>query len=305
MDNSEHYSITQILNTIENLEEKKGIEKMLDLVVKNIYKNSIENNEYFKEAVRKITKAYYIVKDDFFEVYRENWERYFEHLRAVANIILSMDNPTKDKVLIALLHDSIEDTDIDFYTIKKLFWVKIALSVQALSKDEVINYVEDDEFEDINEAWILNDKFGLKEEIKNEDIELSEKEKIALSVYKKAKKKRNDMYFSHLESFQSMKEYIKSLTSNYDIELSEEELNEITKNTIDVKLSDRIHNLSTQWDEDNIEKVERKVEETKRYFLSIAKETNIWAYDKIKSLVLELKIKLANYNKKVEEIVQS
>jgi (p)ppGpp synthase/HD superfamily hydrolase len=71
-------------------------------------------------------------------------------------------------------------------------------------------------------------------------------------------------------------------------------LEQITRNALDVKFADRIHNLTTEWDPNNLEKVKRKLEETKKYFLNIAKEVNQVAYDKIQSLVLVLEIRLHN-----------
>ncbi|USN58518.1 MAG: hypothetical protein H6767_09895 [Candidatus Peribacteria bacterium] len=53
---------------------------------------------------------------------RESGERYFEHLREVTLISLRK-GMTKDfdEVLISLLHDIIEDTDISYNTLKELF----------------------------------------------------------------------------------------------------------------------------------------------------------------------------------------
>jgi (p)ppGpp synthase/HD superfamily hydrolase len=76
--------------------------------------------------------------------------------------------------------------------------------------------------------------------------------------------------------------------------LSEKELIEITNNTLDVKFADRIHNLSTQWDPNDLETVRRKIEETKKYFLSIAKEISKEAFEKLKNEILILEIKLNN-----------
>jgi len=47
-----------------------------------------------------------------------------------------------------------------------------------------------------------------------------------------------------MESFDSMLKYVKELVKEKNItDLSEQDLIEITKNIIDVKLADRIHNI--------------------------------------------------------------
>ncbi|MEA3387104.1 MAG: hypothetical protein U9Q66_01630 [Patescibacteria group bacterium] len=102
-----------------------------------------------------------------------------------------------------------------------------------------------------------------------------------------------------------MKSHVLELVSSNNIKISEEEISQITQNIIDVKLADRIHNLSTQWDENNTDKVIRKLNETKDFFLDIAEETNIEAYTKIKSLLLNLELKLENYNKRVDDILDN
>ena len=253
------------LKNIVEAKEQKWVEKMIDNVCEKIYWKE-KNNLLFKDSVRKISSIYFLMKQKFSEVQRDDWERYFEHLRAVANIVLELENPNIEKVLIALLHDSIEDTNIDYHTLKILFWEKIALAVQALSKADESEY---------EAAETLS-----------------------------AKEVRNMDYFSHLESFETMKSHIEKLVLEDWLDLSEQDLIEITKNTIDVKLADRIHNLSTQWDENNISKVERKLEETKKYFLNIAKEVNIDAYEKIKTLILKLELKLVDFNGKVDKLLE-
>lgn len=260
------YSLEHIVALEEIKEkEKKGIEKMMDLIVDKIYAWDIESNGDFKTLNRQLSSAYTIMKDKFSDIYRDGWERYFEHLRAVANIVLTLDNPNEEKALIAMLHDSIEDTDIDYHTLKILYWANIAIAVQALSKKPETDYK--------SKAWLT------------------------------AKEIRNKEYFSHLESFESMRNYIEKIAIEDWFKLNEQELDKITKNTIDVKLADRIHNLSTQWNEDNTAKVKRKLDETKIYFLQIAKETNKVAYDKIMTLVLDLELKLVGFNKKVEKVL--
>jgi (p)ppGpp synthase/HD superfamily hydrolase len=70
-----------------------------------------------------------------------------------------------------------------------------------------------------------------------------------------------------------------------------------------VKFADRIHNLSTQWNPSDTATVRRKVDETKEYFLDIAKETNSKAYHSLQSLILQLEIQLNNAGERVEKVM--
>lgn len=292
MEGKDLYSVQNFVDVQKmNEQEQKWIDKMTNLVIDNIYNWNIEDNEEFRETYRNIWTAYNLMKQKFSEVIRDDWERYFEHLRAVTNIILEfIPEPNKEKVLIALLHDSIEDTNIDFHTLDILFWSKIAIAVVWLSKKDWVLYVSEKEI--LENYQNSNDFYKLVE---------SDEEEILKSIWKE---RRNEEYFGHLELFDSMLNYVKTIIEEENIEwLTENEIIDITKNIIDVKLADRIHNLSTQWDENNLDKVKRKIDETKDYFLDIAKETNPIAYEKLKTLILDLEIKLANFSTKIDEII--
>ena len=268
MNEANKYELETILEVYENLEEKKWIEKLLNNVKLHIFENKLtdENLWEFKDAVRKITPAYAIMKDRFSEVIRDEWTRYFEHLRAVANIVLELENPSIEKVLIAIYHDAIEDVDATFEIVNYLSGdPKIALAVEAISK----------------KPW---------EEYSDDKVEW--------------KKLRNEYYFDHLKSYESMKKYVTELSEEKWLELTKYEIKAVTQNIFDVKFADRIHNLSTQWDENNLDKVKRKVEETKVYFLEIASKVNPDAYKKLKELILILEIKLARVQGNVEEILE-
>jgi len=198
------------------------------------------------------------MKDKFSEKLRDDGTRYFEHLRWVAYITLELPDPSVDKILIALLHDAMEDVwtkfeDIVYMTDSK----KIALAVEAMTKKPWQDY-------DKNES--------------------------------KWKKLRNQEYFWHLKSYENMSKYIRELAKLRNIELSEIEVWEITMNVFDVKFADRIHNLSTQWDENNIKKVERKIDETRNYFLDISKKINPKAYKLMLEYINKLEKKLNLYH---------
>ena len=171
----QHYTVEQVLDAIWLLKQEKWVDTILNSVKEKIFSNDLntENVEEFKKFVRRFTSLYYLMKDKFSEVERTSWERYFEHLREVVNNILKLPNPNTKKVLIAIAHDSIEDTNKTFEWLSEDYWYDVALAVQAISKEPWKKY-QDLSIE--NEA----------ERIKN------------------AKKQRNITYFWHLQSFYSM-----------------------------------------------------------------------------------------------------
>lgn len=252
------------------LEETK---KWCDLLEGKILEKASELTSW--PTINQFRTAYFLMKDKFSKIFRNSWERYFEHLRSVTEWVLDFKNPSVRKSIIAILHDSIEDTDIDFHTLKILFWPEIAIAVQGLSKEPWEKYLDED--------------------IDVEQVRADEKQR--------AKQKRNEIYFSHYASFDTMKKHLKSIAQENGLDISEEELNVLTQETIDVKLADRIHNLQTQWNPDDLETVKRKIEETEEYFMEISKETNTDTHKKLQSFIIWLKVKTLWVVKKTNEIL--
>jgi (p)ppGpp synthase/HD superfamily hydrolase len=84
--------------------------------------------------------------------------------------ILFENNPniTLKQVIVAMLHDSVEDTNISIDTIKKLFGNKIALSVALLSKESPLYFENDTQSSEAMSAnEILNNNSELKDHIKS------------------------------------------------------------------------------------------------------------------------------------------
>ena len=223
--------------------------------------------------------SYDNMKLQFNETFRDEGERYFEHLREVARIIIEMDWSNTNQVIIALLHDAIEDIALfDFGTIHALTKdPKIAIAVEAISKKPWQEYLSE-----------------------NEDRSDKNKEL--------GKVRRNKEYFGHIESIQSFEEHIKEIAESNDIHLDSTEITTIARNAIQVKFADRIHNLSTQWDPEKTDKVERKIEETEKYFYAIAKEFDT-KYDtnvlkRLKTHVLALTMKLEKYPQRIEKVLK-
>jgi (p)ppGpp synthase/HD superfamily hydrolase len=274
------FSLNQILEVQNALQP--GLRKLSEKIIEKIYYNDMtpENTEEFRLFYHTLTWVYSNMKKYFDKIYRSTWERYFEHLREVTNNVLDLPNPSLKKVLIALMHDALEDIKeewVDFNYLSTQSNIEgningkhILLSVEAISKQSWQDYLEE---------W--------EEETKENE--------------KNAKALRNQDYFGHMTSFESMKQYIFELAEKRGIEISDEECTQITQNALDVKFADRIHNLSTQWNPKDIPTVQRKLEETKTYFLPIAQETNLEAYKKLNTLVLELEIRIHDAWGKVKD----
>lgn len=104
---------------------------------KIIDKCEISNDEC-DDKENKFNLAYDLAKYKFRHNKRADWDRYFDHLLWVMNFYLdNEDNPTFEWAMVALLHDIIEDTDIDKNTLEYLFWETIAKWVENLSKTSV------------------------------------------------------------------------------------------------------------------------------------------------------------------------
>ena len=271
---SEEFTLEQVLDAVWLLKHEKWVDKLLNSVKEKIFWNELnsENIEEFKKFVREFTSIYYLMKSKFSEVERTSWERYFEHLREVVNNVLILPNPNTKKVLIATAHDSIEDTNKTFEWLNEDYWYGVALAVESISKKSWEDYIDETILDPVERK-------------------------------KQAKKLRNAEYFWHLESFEKFKYHINSIAISKWINLTDNQLIEISQNALDVKFADRIHNLSTQWDPNDLEQVRKKVDETKKYFLWIAKENNTQAYNKLQSLILVLEIRLNGTKNDIERII--
>lgn len=245
--------------------------------------------------------AYSNIKFLFQNSDRKTWERYFNHILRVAYSLLYLsEKPTFRKILIAMFHDVIEDTDKTFLWLSETYWDEIAFWVHLISKAPCHHYISLNEdiaqFASIknssilNRKWTLSNAFRIKVKSNNE---LSEQEKSDYSIYlelsKKYKQARNEDFFSHMKYLDSFLrfaseeatrlEFRPNLPNNViDIEWEKNKI--VAENALDaleVKFFDRIDNLKTSevysdFSDENIEKTKRKIEETKKYFLVIAKD---------------------------------
>jgi len=192
---------------------------MLDLVEKLI--KQAENRETFFKRIssflppmdaryKAIEKAYDYAKDAFRDKERDGGGRYFEHLRAVALIIIDYLRVRNYVIIIvALLHDLVED--IPSWTIERIrieFGDEVALLMDYMSKP-------------------------------------------------------------------SLKE---GLTSEESVRIYHNRFQNAPREFFIIKLSDRLHNLLTMWSMPGDRK-ERKIEETKRYYLPYAEKHLILVHE--------------------------
>ncbi len=287
----------------------RHIDILYNYIKEKLFWNSKLSEDEKRELMEPINSIYTTVKMKTFWTYRENNERVLLHYRETAYIITdNFDYLNINKIKISLLHDLIEDTNISFQTIKELYWIQIALWVEAISKKPIFNFISDEvKYKIIIDNWITDDIWNLTKKIKENNINnsLSDNEKTALIYYDEIKENKKIEYFSRFESKDSMKKYIIQIIKENQINwLNDEELEQIVLDVFDVKFADRIHNLRTQWDPGNIKKVRKKIKETKDYLLPIAKEINSEVYKIMRELIYWLEKQLLSVNEEIEKILK-
>lgn len=347
-ENSEIYTKQRAIEVFYNKIVEDFLEDFLYSINDENKREKIE--KLFTSKLTSFNWTYWRVKDKFKYTPRDDWKRYFDHVvwvfkmytKHFSNIkkdleildinwnendlnkaILIILNEI-DKVIIALEHDTLEDTDTTFEWLQEIHWSKIALSVALISKPPFTDFIEDEDdlllLEEIRKVGILNSKSLLSDRFKRKlyiekkwdelddfekiiifqgnDYELTSLEKKYYEKYKvlegKYKSKRNDFYFEKMKSFDSMLEYASEINKKNKLWLSEEELITCTKNSIYIKISDRIDNLSdivnAWWD--NPERIEKKLKETEKKLYPIAKEISDSAFKTLKYRVKEIRIEI-------------
>ncbi len=271
------------------LSYKRGIEVYYEKVKEKCFTEQDKKNnpDWIAEKMQMFNLAYTISKYKFQFVTRKSWERYFEHLLSVVDLYLEYEEkPTFEWVMVALLHDIIEDSDIDEETLRYLFWSEIAMSVCGLSKSSVYEHIRDDKqgrkdkekLEKWRDQWILNADFQTSDDIKRRKVTdyISEEEMIILEEYndinKRYKFDRNWKYFNHfLEKGLCKNNEGKNVEDKEKKKKKDKEEIEIDKRDTRIKIYDRIHNTITlPWfGIGNINKIFRKIDETINYFLPI------------------------------------
>lgn len=221
----------------------------------------------------------------FFWVWRKDGTSYIDHLvQTLKNTIKYDETFDHDSVLIALLHDSIEDTNETFETLQSKYGNIVALWVSSLSKKPFWEYIP--QWNNDNNEWTEEAKNFSQVKTSIEDFiwkkidhdfklsnhsQLPDDLKSKWETYEdKYKEIRNDDYFSKFQSLETLKRSIQEEAEIREISISEWELDLLTHKVVTVKLADRLHNIVTL----PSEKMKRKIDETVYYLKDIWKE--IW-----------------------------
>lgn len=127
------------------------ISKFWDKISKNDIKALDSVFDYIKKLPEKVKNPI-----------RKNWEHYLVHLIETTRILLDISSGlTLEQIVIALLHDAIEDVEeVGINELTRLFWHKIASSVEKLSK------------KDISKEWFSDEEYKLLK--RKRDIEYLE-----------------------------------------------------------------------------------------------------------------------------------
>lgn len=184
---------------------ERSIELLRNTAYEVLYKKDVLSGkitqEFAEKKLQALNHAYASVKHKFQDIERNNWGRYFDHqLRVVYNILTKSKKPSLRKVLIALHHDSIEDTDYDFHTLETTLNAKIALGVQAISKRPFTEFarmstgqvsikISPQKLQELRESWViaadgitLSDEYLRKKYLSPD--ELSDKERIYEKIWR-------------------------------------------------------------------------------------------------------------------------
>lgn len=103
--------------------------------IKNQFFQEIEQHPFLSKDKQDIFNAFsYGESKHDGQKRKQSKEPYFIHCTAVALYILSEPDVEKDFVIAALLHDTVEDTDVTLDDIKELFGPTVETIVQGLTK---------------------------------------------------------------------------------------------------------------------------------------------------------------------------
>lgn len=131
------------------------------------------------EERKKISQAYGLAKKFHLLQKRDGGERYFEHCRRVACLLIDNGRVSSKEIITALLHDSVEDCFIPEDLLEELFGGEVAEAVEKLSKiipvfDEETGAVKekikkplDEYYRVIAEAPVWNRRIKLADRLDN------------------------------------------------------------------------------------------------------------------------------------------
>ncbi len=229
---------------------------------------------------------------------RSSGDPYFFHLLETAFIRLDVsydgDNRTQPDVidvLYALLHDVIEDTQVTYTSIQEHLWNEIAFGVHLISKRPFNDYIKDKtEMERyialVGYIWAEN--IDMNDSIIDESIVDRETIQQYNTMRTHYRIERNKKHFWNYDSFDTFYKYAQKQSALFSTGFCDERLREICERILQIKLCDRLHNLKTLCHM-SVEKIERKVEETEKYFMKLAREINPVMAEKMAAELQRLK----------------
>ncbi len=137
------------INLKETFSNKADIENWLEMILspEDLEKWFLSLIESFNNEEKEfILKAFNLCKQKHKWQYRDEWTPYYSHPVFVAIKWIEFWLEAKD-IIVLLLHDTIEDTDLSYEDIKKEFWEYVANTVKWLSKkDNWVDIVSKDEY---------------------------------------------------------------------------------------------------------------------------------------------------------------
>lgn len=272
-----------IINSNLQVTQEAIIEQMKSKIFNPLLFDWKIQPEEIERKIKRFKASYALVEEKFSHRIRDNWEDSFEHQKEVVFLMLNLSkNPTFEKVMILLDHDTIEDTNITTQGLRDIHDDdNIVFPVALMTKKPFYDYINDIKdlaiFDDIKKSWILNSKMTLNDKFNYKDRyanhKLSKQERNAYENYELLRKKyksiRNNDYSSKMISEEAVLNQAIHINYSEWFFLNDNDLWKKCLDTIECKLFDRLHWIMTLWN-CSLEKIKRKIEETNTYFKDIA-----------------------------------
>lgn len=256
------YSKKELWKILHKNDEIK-LRKYSKMIFDKVYKNKEINNPLVQKGMKLFQTAFIEMEWLFWNMPRRSgwWKTGFDHLLWVLGNILEWPNPTIEKCIIAMLHDSIED--IAWYTanhIKNVYWENIANSVNNMAKEPLDYYIKRDWFDNI-ELNKLEDKN--RNELTNEITRKTRREHYYGNISNRWENEIEIKFADRLNSLETM----------------------------------YYHNDETNKQEVDKQYLIKKLWETEKYFLipELKSKVSDFHYNKLENKYIERKNKLKNW----------
>lgn len=129
-------------NEIRNWSIERQVESFWKQMRKHIFEGGWLSEERIEKSLQAFTTAYELAKYKFQDIERNLGGRYFDHwVRVMQYVIQSTKEPSIRKVLMAILHDILEDTNKTFWWLKEDYWVEVALGTLLISKRPIKDFL--------------------------------------------------------------------------------------------------------------------------------------------------------------------